>query len=126
MIRWIGEPRRGEDVADDRLDLRTVLQVDLRDSFDECRIRGLDLADEEAPELARQTTRGFWMHRQRVDQIDSLLITVGFSTRGNRPRTIRIDRERKRLGAGFMLPGPPDELLIGVHAAVVVVGVVDR
>ena len=39
---------------------------------------------------------------------------------GNRPAAVAVDRERERLGAGFVLVGLPHELLIGVHVPVVV------
>src|SRR5262245_44748492 len=102
MIRWISEPRRREDVADDRLDLRTVLQVDLCDSFDECGIGRLNLADEEAPELPREPSRGERVHGQRVDQIDAVLIAVGLATCRNRSGAVWIHGKRERLGAGFV------------------------
>src|SRR5260221_496346 len=64
-VGGIQEPRRAQDVVDHRLHVRVLPEIHVHDLVEERRRRRRELADEEAPQLARQAPRGRRVPRER-------------------------------------------------------------
>src|SRR5437762_12120128 len=93
-------------------------------SLDEVRVRRMDLDDEEIPEFPSQTTTRFGVNRQGGDQVRAVLDARRMAARRDGSASVRIDRERERLLAGFVLVAVVREFLIRVQVSIFVLTVV--